>query len=299
MTQYRQSLFPFWADGVIAPNATNGGFVRLVDLGGSWAGEQARPKASDDRSEPELSATRARVYSRKRTTYVCYMGREDWYRNEEWNSEIENRFLERIDRSRGQRDQQLKIQIQTLAERSPSDALRLVETYNDTRTDDVWDLEVIAASAKAFEKLGKSKKALDAYRNILQHDESQPFFPTYVLLDAPFLIARKGEISEFPFAFDLLLRAENSLSKQGLNFAVQRFLYHACHALIRRRSGQKEQAKEHAVAALREAGVRDSGLRYHRKVGLVGDEHQTTVLALKSITSGYPEWLLGLMAKVG
>ncbi len=227
------------------------------------------------------------------------MGREDWYRNEEWNSEIENRFLERLDRSRGQRDQQLKIQIQTLAERFPCDALRLVDTYNNTRTNEVWDLEVIAASAKAYEKLGKLNKALDEYRSILQHDESQPFFPAYVLLDAPFLIARKGEISEFPFAFDLLLRAEKSLSKQGLNFAVQRFLYHACHALIRQRSGQKEQAKEHAVAALSEAGVRASGLRYHRKVGLVGDEHKTTVLALKSITSGYPEWLLGLMAKVG
>ena len=153
--------------------------------------------------------------------------------------------------------------------------------------------------AKAYEKLGETEKALDAYRNILQHDESQPFFPAYVLLDAPFLIARKGEISEFPFAFDLLLRADQSISKQGINFACQRFLYHACHALIRHRSSQREQAKEHAVAALREAGVRDSGLRYHRKVGLVAAEHQTTILALKSITSGYPEWLLGLMAKVG
>lgn len=227
------------------------------------------------------------------------MGREDWYRNEEWNSEIEKRFLQRLDRSRGQRDQQLKIQIQTLAERFPSDALRLVDTYNETRTDDVWDLEVIAASAKAFEKLGKSQKALDAYRNILKHNESQPFFPAYVLLDAPFLIARKGKISEFPFAFDLLRRAEQNISKQCLGFSVQRFLYHACHALIRQRSGQKEQAKEHAIAALGEAGVRDSGLRYHRKVGLIGEEHQMTVLALKSITSGYPEWLLRLIARVG
>jgi len=53
------------------------------------------------------------------------MGIDDWYRNEEWNSEIEKRFLERLSRSRGQRDQQLKIQIQLLVKRFSRDALNL------------------------------------------------------------------------------------------------------------------------------------------------------------------------------
>ena len=227
------------------------------------------------------------------------MSREDWYRNEKWNSKVERGFLKRLSRSRGQRDQQLKIQIEILTEHSPNDALRLVEFYCDTRTDDSWDLEVSAASAKAFEKLGEIAKALDAYRSILLHDESQPFFPACVLLDAPFLIARKGEVSDFPFAFETLQRAEVLASKENLSFAVQRFVYFACHALIQQRSGQKKLAKENAVAALREAGVRHSGLRYHGKVGLVGAEHQTTILALKAIASRYPNWLSGLVAKVG
>lgn len=227
------------------------------------------------------------------------MGKDDWYRNEEWNSEIEKGFLTRLARSRGQRDQQLKIQIQMLAGRFPSDALGLVELYKVTRTEKTWDLDVIAASARAYEVLGKTDKALVAYRSILQHDENKPFFPTWVLLDAPFLIAKKGKVSDFPYAFELLQRAKLNISKQGLNFAVQQFVFYACHALIRHRSGQKEEAKENALAALQLASVRHSGLRYHRKVGLVGKEHQATILALKSITSGYPIWLLGLMAKVG
>jgi tetratricopeptide (TPR) repeat protein len=226
-------------------------------------------------------------------------GQEDWYRNEKWNSEIERGFFERLARSRGQRDQQLKIQIQVLAGRFPRDALSLIELYHDTRTDKVWDLDVIAASAKAYENLGEPDKALDAYRSILQHDENQPFFPTWVLLEAPFLIARKGNASDFQFAFELLRRAELNISKQGVNFAIQRFILYASHALIRHRSGQKKEAKENAIAALQEAAVQYSGLRYHRKVGLVGTEHQATILALKSITSGYPVWLLGLMAKAG
>ena len=226
------------------------------------------------------------------------MGRDDWYRNEEWNSEVEKVFLERLARSRGQRDQQLKIQVQMLAARFPNDALRLIEIYDDTRTEEVWDLDVIAASAKAYEELGETGKALEAYRRILQHDENQPFFPMHVLLDAPYLIARKGDVSDFPLAFELLQRAEMSMQKQGLNFAAQRFVFNASYALIRQRSGQQDQAKEHAVAALERAGVRHSGLRYHRKVGLVGDEHRKTIVRLRSIASGYPEWLLRLMAKV-
>ena len=160
------------------------------------------------------------------------MGREDWYQNEGWNSEIEKGFLERLARSRGQRDQQLKIQVQMLAERFPSDALSLIDLYNDTRTEKNWDLDVIAASARAYEVLGETDKALDSYRSILQHDENKPFFPTWVLLGAPFLIARKGKVSDFPYAFELLQRAKLNISKQGLNFAVQRFVFYACYALI-------------------------------------------------------------------
>lgn len=225
------------------------------------------------------------------------MGKDDWYRNLEWNAEIEDEFLERLARSRSRRDQQLKVQIQLLAENFPRNALSLIDLYNDTRSEITWDLDVIAASAKAFEALGETDKALDAYRSILQHDENKPFFPTWVLLDAPFLIARKGKVPDFPFAFEVLQRAKLSLSKQGLNFPTRQFVFYACHALIRHHSGQQPEAKENALAALQLAGVRHSGLRYHRNVGLVGAEHKTTIIALKSITSGYPRWLLRLMAK--
>ncbi|MEP3637915.1 MAG: hypothetical protein ABJN14_11710 [Paracoccaceae bacterium] len=175
----------------------------------------------------------------------------------------------------------------------------MCELYRDTRKDRSWDFDVDDASAKAHEELGDVDSAVSIYRKLFLHDENQPFFPTSALLNAPFMIAKKGRKSDFPFAFEALARAKANLSKQGLKFPFQEFIFHASHALIRHRSKEKQEAVDHARRALDAAGVADTGLRYHRKVGLVGAEHQPTVMALKSITSGYPPWLLGLMAKVG
>lgn len=120
------------------------------------------PSAANVSFEPIVSFTGGCVYSRMTTPYMCRMGNDDWYRSEEWNSEIEKEFLTRLSRSRTQRDQQLKIQIQILAEHFPGDALGLIDLYNDTRSEKIWDLGVIAASAKAYGTLGETDKALDA-----------------------------------------------------------------------------------------------------------------------------------------
>lgn len=249
--------------------------------------------------EPKRDVLERPIYKPRHGLYLLPMSRDDWYRNEVWNSEIKKGFLSKLSKARSQRDQCLKVQIHHLTKSYPLEALLLCDLYRDTRSDPTWDLGVEEAAAKAYEALGEVDKAVSAYRGILKHNDSKPFFPTSARLDDPYLIARKGPISDFPFAFQTLARAQIKLSEQGLQFAVEQFVFHASHALIRHRINQKQEAKEYAVTALKAACVTETGLRYHRKVGLVGSEHQPTLIALKSITSGYPRWLLRLMTKIG
>jgi tetratricopeptide (TPR) repeat protein len=226
------------------------------------------------------------------------MSKSDWYRNEVWGPQIETEFFSKLSRARSQRDQYLKIQILYLLPSCPGDALRLCEHYRNTKTVKTWDLDVTSYAAKAYEKLGKIEYALESYREVLRHNESESWFPHSVLLDAPFLIAGKGRFTDFPFALETLNRVKQNLLKQGVSFPVDRFILHASHALIRKRTGQKQEAIDHARVALNAARVADSGLRYHRSVGLVGSEHQSTIFKLKSITTGYPTWILHLISKI-
>jgi hypothetical protein len=227
------------------------------------------------------------------------MKSEDWYRNEVWSPDIERNFHSKLSNARSQRDQYLKIQILCLTERHPHAALGLGKFYFETRSDCSWDLDVKHATAKAHEQLKDFDAASEAYREILKHECDKPFFPFMALLDAPYLIARKTLKSEFSFALETLTRAELEFSKRGITHVVEQFILHASHAIIRNHSKQKPEARDHAVVALKLAGVKDSGLRYHRKVGLVGPEYQKTILTLKSITSGYPRIFLELAAKFG
>ena len=227
------------------------------------------------------------------------MGKDDWYRNTSWNPAIEATFLKKLNRSRGQRDQYLQIQIGYLSSKHPHAALRLCDIYFETKREDTWDLTVTSAVAATHARLNEHGKALGAYRTVLSHDEKQPFFPHYVLLDAPYFIAQSGLKKEFPFALEVLSRARRFLEEQDLKFANQHFMLAASYALIYHQSGNRAEALACAAKALEIAAVKDSGLRYHRGAGLVGPEFRDTIISLKSMTSRYPVWMLKLTRMFG
>ena len=63
------------------------------------------------------------------------MSSEDWYRNKEWNSEIEEFFYMKLKRARTQRYQYIVIQALSLTDNHPDISLRLVDEYFETRED--------------------------------------------------------------------------------------------------------------------------------------------------------------------
>jgi hypothetical protein len=71
------------------------------------------------------------------------MGSEDWYRNQEWNQEIEESFFEKLKRSRSQKAQYLLIQAYYLVESHPDVVLRLAEYERRNCPDERWEQSVV------------------------------------------------------------------------------------------------------------------------------------------------------------
>ena len=191
---------------------------------------------------------------------------DDWFRNEIWTEEIETKFFARLDRARSGRDQYLAIQCITLADRDPETALKLVEIYFDTRKSTSDDNRVLEAKARAHLALENTEAEIEAYAAVLNHEADHPYSLTNVAIELPYLIASQSRVGKYGLAKSALAFAEH----HELNFfPVLRFKFHAAHALIASEEGHACAAQMHALKALEEAVVTDSGLPYHQTLGLV------------------------------
>jgi hypothetical protein len=78
-------------------------------------------------------------------------------------------------------------------------------------------------------------------------------------------------------------------NQSQLLFPVDKFKWHAAHALIQAAQGDRDSAKEQAIKALDAAKLNHSGFRYHPKLGLVGPEHEALRNRLLEL-SGEHSW---------
>ncbi len=198
------------------------------------------------------------------------MADEDWYRNTVWSPAIERAFLDRLARARVQRGQYLAIQALTLAAHRPDVALALVERYFAAHAGGFDDGRALWARARAHLARGDTRAATTAYREVL--DGPAPWRGA-VALEYAHEVALRGIEAEYAQARALLDGAV------GLTFPVERFLWHAAHALL---DGDRVAAQ----AALRAARERDSGLRHHPDLGLVDARHEATLARLAELVGG-------------
>ena len=61
------------------------------------------------------------------------MTSDTWYRNEDWNDEIEDFFYSKLNRARSQREQYLVIQALSLSKTHPNISLRLTREYFESK----------------------------------------------------------------------------------------------------------------------------------------------------------------------
>lgn len=171
----------------------------------------------------------------------------EWYRNTEWNDEIEKEFFARLSRARSQRDQYIVIQALTLAESFPKVALRLVDYYFDTRTEDFHDGRARMAAATAQFADGGYEEALDAFQEALEGQAADNGLLVTSPLAFAFLSARYRSARHY----DLALAGLADLPVPDTGPPVTSFQYHAARALILHETGRDPAgAKRDAAIAL-------------------------------------------------
>ena len=200
------------------------------------------------------------------------MGKDDWYRNTEWNEEIESKFFAKLKRSRSQRDQYIVIQALALTKQYPEVSLCLVDFYFESRKNKFDDMRALVARADALLELGDIKKAMEAYRDVLAKEEEFPNHLSNTYVQYPYIVATRSIESEYEFALIVLKKHVSRLI-----FPIEHFMWHAARALI-------EKDPEQAVLALEATEIKNSGFRYHQNLGLVGKEHKKTIKQLHKIS---------------
>ena len=158
----------------------------------------------------------------------------EWYRNTDWNDEIEEAFFARLNRARSQRDQYIVLQALHLANSHPEVALRLVDFYFETRTDDFDDGRARRAASTAHFALGGYEKALDDYLKTLEGDAEEKAMHVSSPLDFAFLAARYRSAMHYPAALEQLSRIAAPDEPQF----DPRFRYHAAEALLLSETGR-------------------------------------------------------------
>ncbi len=201
------------------------------------------------------------------------MPSDDWYRNYEWNAEVEALFYNKLKRARSQRDQYVVIQASYLAESAPKVALSLIDEYFDTRKDQYEDMRAFWVQARSFMNMNQTESAMESFRSVLKREDEFPNHQSTVYVDYPYIVATQAIDSEYKNALDVLEKYASRLM-----FALDKFKWHASKALI------NIDANE-ASLALQAAEVKRSGFRFHQDVGLVGKEHIEVIKVLRKIST--------------
>lgn len=189
------------------------------------------------------------------------LSKDDWYRNSNWDAGIETAFFQKLKRARN-KFEYLRIQASYLSERHPRTALRLLgEAFELGENFDTASAHV--AAAEAYLALDQIDDAVESYEAAIAREVEFPTLQTEARIKLPFLIVTMGIEDKYERAIEIL-----DTHTCTVYFHSDGYKWNATKALIMQFYGLCDEAKQFAQAALSAAQVTDSGLRYHRKVGL-------------------------------
>jgi len=190
------------------------------------------------------------------------MASEDWYQNTTWNDEIEEAFNKKLQRSRSQRAQYLRIQGSLLKDTHPQAGIRLLARCVEAG-EDFEIAHALLDTAHAQLVQGDVDAALDTLEAVIEQEKRQPRSRTTAAYDYPFLIAIYCRKERYQSALDLLERHGDGF------FESMIFEAETAKALIFEERGEDALAQQASRKALEAASVEVGWLPDHPKVGLV------------------------------
>ena len=212
------------------------------------------------------------------------MGREDWYRLETWSDADQEAFFARLSRSRGlyHKSQYARIQASYLQDAGLVDeALELLQRLYDEWPDKSQIATAYWQEANCYLLKKKLDAAIDAYRKCFRAEEDNDFrTTTNARVEFLWLVATRG----FRDLYDEALQEIDKLQHPSI-FPVDQYRTAGALALISSDSGVKENIASLAQAALEAASRTESGLRYHKGLGLVRNPDRKIIKRLKKLAA--------------
>jgi len=213
------------------------------------------------------------------------VGTEDWYRRATWSEQDQQAFFDRLARSRGtyHKAQYVRIQASYLEESADPALVRAAMGLLDMMLDKWPDPSQVAQAhhqrATCYVRLAEPLRAVECLRQALQAEREYPNTRTQAAIDLAWLTGTKGLSVHYAEALAALAFVD------ALVFPVERFKAHGAQALILSATGQNGAARAHARKALEAAAATDSGFRYHRQLGLVGDAYADVTKRLRELAA--------------
>lgn len=211
------------------------------------------------------------------------MSRHDWYRRTTWTNNDQIEFFDRFKRSRGSSNkcQYLRIQALYLAQTKTSSlSLVALELLHMLFKEYPLPSELASAhlqAAHCYEQLGDNQQALHEFDLALQAQAAFPNCDPGTRIEYPWFVALNGLTERFASAIEVLETAH-------VAFPVQQFKVSAAKAFIAHKRGLAD-ATRYAKEAFFAAATSESQFRFHRNLGLVGDEYRPILERLHEITA--------------
>ena len=223
------------------------------------------------------------------------MSTKDWFRHITWTDDDQQDFFARLARARKHnRPQYICIQAATLLESrqrgNTQAALSLLDlclAEYAPRDDEIENLQHMRA--RCLEALRQTDAAIDAYRAALRARQQAPQVRSQAPIDFAYGIVREQRTELYAEAMKALNEYADPVM---LLFPEAQYRYCASCAIIAQEAGETERAREFAEKALEAASKTESGLSYHRNIGVVKSMDRSIERRLKKILKPEPlGWL--------
>jgi tetratricopeptide (TPR) repeat protein len=209
----------------------------------------------------------------------------DWFRKTTWSAEDARDFERRLKRAREfNKAQYLRIQAAHLHRVGTAElthiALELLDRLLSEHPDRVHLAEAHHQRGSCLALLGRPDEAIAAFREALATQRSFPNVRTTAHQSLAELVVKLARA-------DLYDEALEALDEFGHDdpWPVSRYRAAVVRALIAEARSRREDARVHAREALAAAAKTESPFRFHRSLGLVGDQQPDLEAKLKALAS--------------